>query len=531
MKSTYKGHEFRAAIENLANKVNEVLFPSKPLAGIAWTDSVTTAAINKRGQIYLADVLDEAVISRTVLEQYSGFVIHELLHRKYTNFNFSTDVQYINALHNAIEDVWIERKGIADKLTGNIEGLLTSLVNGMVDKAMAEVSDWANPAQYPFVLAIYGRTYAKKVPLAAGLEPIFSQACARIDACKTSGDTLMIARWVFAQLQGLDNTPQKPQNTPSKGEQGEGEGEGAGDAGEGSKGDAGDAGKTEEGQAVGGAVAPNEYTEAVEVEPTNQAPDNAGGAGSYSEHDHLADGEYHLNTRPDPRFALKASVPAKLRYEVKRLFENSGSDEFQLKRKAGMLNVNALSTIASGATDLFKRRQETEGIDSAVVVLLDVSGSMFDDTGNANAQRMTAAVQTTAALLDTLNKAGVSTALLTFGSDTAVLKSFDMPAKKAIPLLERVKQGGSTNDHFAIRYAHKLLLKRPEQRKVVFSITDGAGNKRRARVQIRSGERLGITTVGIGVQYNVADVYNNHVNIQSLEDLGTASFKQIKLAA
>lgn len=524
MKSQYKGFEFRAAIENLANKVNSVLFPNNPLRGVTWTDQITTAAINQSGDIFLSDIRDDATVSHAVLEQYSGFVIHELLHRKYTDFSFTSHVPYIKSLHNAIEDIWIERKGIAAQITGNIEGLLAALAQDMGNKALAAVTDWTNPAQYPFVLAMHGRTYAPNMPTAAGLAAIFDQACAQIDDCTSSADTLRLAEWVFNQLTAIEDAPKKPKNTPTSPSNDEGEGEGAGE-GKGSSEDASD----EDG--IGKAKAPAADTEPVEVEPTTQAPDEAGGSGTYSEKSRVVESGYTLRVSPDKRFTTRPAIPAKLRYEVKRLFENSGSDEFQLKRKAGALNVHALPSFATGSVDLFKRRMEVEGVDSAVAILLDVSGSMFDDHNNKDAQRMIAAIQTAHALLDTLAKAGVKTTLLTFGSHVSVIKPFDMPTIKALPLLERIKDGGSTNDYAAIRYAHKLLLQRNEQRKVVFVLTDGDGHRRAAKAQVQSGERLGITTIGVGIQHNVAGVYPKHVNIEQIADLGTASFKQIKLAA
>ena len=45
-----------------------------------------------------------------------------------------------------------------------------------------------------------------------------------------------------------------------------------------------------------------------------------------------------------------------------------------------------------------------------------------------------------------------------------------------------------------------------------------------------NGEKIGITTIGIGIEEDVTAVYNQAVNIKSVEDLGVVSFKQIKLA-
>jgi Mg-chelatase subunit ChlD len=284
---------------------------------------------------------------------------------------------------------------------------------------------------------------------------------------------------------------------------------------------------------VGKASAPDEHSDPVEVEPTNQAPQDGGGTGSYCEDAGLTEASAHasLRNRPDERFNILPTVPAKLRYEVKRLFENSGLSEFQRNRKAGSINVHALPSVAMGGERLFKRRQETEGIDSAVVIALDVSGSMFQDWGNPDAERMTAAIQTTAALLDTLQRAGVATCVLTFGDETSVLKPWEMNHKKVNDLLVRIETGGGSNDYFAIRYGHGLLMKRHEERKVMFVITDGDGHRQYARQQAQVGERLGITTIGVGIQYNVSDVYSNNVHVKTIADLGSASFKQIKLAA
>ena len=550
MKAFYKGYEVRGAVESLGYKVCSYLKLRN--VRIGWSGTVQTACINQRGTLWLADIADDAVVPRSVLEDYCGYVIHELLHRKYTDFTVRGDTPYLARLHNAVEDVWIERKAVSAKLTGNIEALLSNLINNMIDKALEANIDWANPLQYPFVFAAHGRRYAKPVPLAQGLKPIFDEASAMVDNCCNSTDTLRVATWIMDQLKSLDDEQGKEQGEgdgsetdqdgQEEGENGEGKGQGQGEGDSASEGDSegdgsadgeGKGGDPVDGQAVGKASAPDEQSDPVEVEPTNQAPKDAAGAGSYCEQSGTcsADDHAHPRNQPDPRFTIPPTVPAKLRYEVKRLFENSGLTEYQRNRKAGSINVHALPTVAMGGDRMFKRRQETEGIDSAVVIVLDVSGSMFDDYRNHNAERMTAAIQTTSALLDTLNRAGVATCVLTYGDYTAVLKPWEMNYKKAQDLMTRIETGGGSNDYFAIRYGHGLLLQRTEQRKVMFVITDGDGHRQYAREQAQRGERLGITTIGVGIQHNVSRVFDNNVHVETIADLGSASFKQIKLAA
>lgn len=218
-------------------------------------------------------------------------------------------------------------------------------------------------------------------------------------------------------------------------------------------------------------------------------------------------------------------IPAKLRYEIRTMFENSGTEEFNINRKTGSLNVNALSSY--GQTDrLFKRRTETAGIDSAVCIVLDCSGSMGDEP-----ERMANAVQVAYALIDTLSQAGVPTAVVTFNHSVSVFKPWNMPAKKTKGLLECVVTQGSTNDYAAVQYAHGMLLRRPEARRVCFVLTDGEGEPDATRAQCESGTRLGITTIGIGILQPVAHVYPNAVRVDNVNDLGTVAFTKLKLAA
>lgn len=227
-------------------------------------------------------------------------------------------------------------------------------------------------------------------------------------------------------------------------------------------------------------------------------------------------------------------IPAKLRYEVKRLFENTASESFERNLKSGRLNVRAL-TRHSITQNLFQRRYEEEGIDSAVVILLDVSGSMYDmirvRAGEPKVSRMASAAPVCVALLETLSAAQVATALVTFDDYTSVLKPWAMNYRKAIPMLERIAGMGGSDDATALMHVHQMLYKRPEQRRLCFVLTDGQGDIAQAKAQVESAARLGITTIGIGINADVSHVYPNNVQIDSLDDLGRVTFTKLKLAA
>jgi Mg-chelatase subunit ChlD len=522
----YFGYQFKQAVEELTRKIAKQFHVD--VKCVHWTSDIPTAGVNNDGEVFFADVADDAVLYDIDVQRYVGFAVHEMLHRKYTDFSVRGDTEYLDQLHNAVEDAWIEHTGIDECLTGNISGLLTALLDQIVGEANATVTNWASPSQYPFIFAVYLRRHLNTyVPVPEGLEPIIHGAAAQVADCRSSIDTLKVARWIMAQLKAL---PKDPKSTPGKAPNGPIETQ-SDDA----KGDVKGEGKNRlDGnphKSPGKASAPKESDVAVEVEPTLQVAEGKAGSGSWSEGAQLTDPKHHL--RPQAWLTDQPTVPARLRYEVKRLFDNSGHEDFQRNRRAGSLNVSALHKF--GVTDkLFQRRHEVEGIDSAVVICLDVSGSMFDDGAKnvkyERSNRIVQAALTTKALLETLHRSQVATCVITFGSMASVIKPFSENPIKSMQKIDALGMGGGTNDYFAVRYAHKLLLLRPEQRKIAFVITDGVGRADFVRDQCKTGERLGITTIGIGIEKKVDHIYPNAVHVNKTSELGVVSFKQIKLA-
>jgi uncharacterized protein YegL len=523
MKTKLTGMEFRLGLEDAGHKVCSAL-GLEPVSFI-WSNQTTTAGIDSGGHIVLPNVDDDDTLPRVLFDRYAGYLLHELLHRKYSDFNARAEGPYLRQLHNAVEDIWIERRAINEALTGNAEPLLTSLINNIIANIKPGAANWADPAIYPFALACYGRRYANPVPIADGLQPIFDEASRRIDSATSSSDTLRIAQWVFDQLNALPESSDNPE--PDQGE-GEGSGDGSGDGSGSPQNDSGDAQDKSQGddkgdqkKSPGKAVRPKGTPKVFNVEPTLKK--RASKSGSFDREAGMSDIEDHLcKTR---HMEIETVPGGKLRYEVKRMFENTGRDEFLPNLSRGRLNTAALHTLAAGNDKVFKRRREIAGIDSAVCVLIDVSGSM------RRAQTQVA-VSTAYALLESLEQAGVKTSVLTFGSRVAVLKPFESRSiKRHRDLLRSLGDGGGTNDYYAVRIAHEMLSKQDAQRKVVFVLTDGMGDMDSTKAQIKSGEALGITTVGVGICEDVSFVYAKSVTVNDLTEVAHTSFRQIKLAA
>ena len=524
----YKGYQFRSAVDELILKV-AASFDLR--VRIYWSHQIRTAGIDRNNRIYLANVRDDAVMTHADLIKWAGFGVHEILHSLYTDFDVRGNTKYEDALHNAVEDAYIEHRGIKESVTGNAESLLTELIEMMTTQALAEVSDWSDPSQYPFVLAVYLRNHATtKIPLADGLEPIFTEAKRRLNNAKSTNDTYAIAHWVYLQL--LKNQQDEPEQGDAEKEKSDkadkGQGQGDSESDEAADGQADEA--TQGGDKGGaGKAKPINTDEAVNPEPTLDAQDKAA-SGTYS--DQVVSRDVDFDNWP-VRFDLAVTVPAKLRYEVRRLFENSGIDEFQRNRRSGAVNVHALPS--HGFNDkLFKLRRSVDGIDTACVVLIDASGSMFTDGGydkQGKPLRMSNALRTGAALIDTLRRAQVATSVVAFGDHPVVVKGFNTSVPKALSNMSRVVDFGATNDYIAVRHAHSLLLNRPEQRKICFVITDGEGDRQSTHEQCNIGARMGITTVGIGIELNVSSVYPQAITVSDMSELGAVSFNKIKLAA
>ena len=216
-KAKYRGWEFKSALTLAIHKMASDLKIKRVM--VTFKDEIPTAAINRHGQIYITNIADDATLTRFDLERFVAFGFHELLHRKFTDFNAidNSKVSYLVQLHNGLEDAYIENRAVAEKMTGNAETLLRTLIDNMAREGLAEVTDWADPRQYPFALAVYARKHGTiKVPVAKGLKPIFNEACNRLNTCRSTHDTWSVAEWVYDQLKqiGQPQQPDQPQDQP-----------------------------------------------------------------------------------------------------------------------------------------------------------------------------------------------------------------------------------------------------------------------------------------------------------------------------
>jgi len=268
----------------------------------------------------------------------------------------------------------------------------------------------------------------------------------------------------------------------------------------------------------------------------------------------------------DKQLSHLQGVVARLANRLQRrlMAQQSRSWEFDLEE--GQLDPARLSRIVIDPMHplSFKAEKDTEFRDTVVTLLLDNSGSM-------RGRPITVAATCADILARTLERCGVKVEILGFttrawkggqarehwltaGKPTnpgrlndlrhIVYKSADAPwrrARKNLGLMMREGLLKENIDGEALDWAHKRLLGRSEQRKILMMISDGApvddstlsvnpGNylERHLRWVIEEIEtRSPVELIAIGIGHDVTRYYRRAVTIVDAEELGGAMTEKL----
>jgi len=236
--------------------------------------------------------------------------------------------------------------------------------------------------------------------------------------------------------------------------------------------------------------------------------------------------------------------------------------------RRGRLNPGKLPRAMMSRPDVFLRDHQATGMDTALTILVDMSGSM-----HYKLEASTAAVLSLLAGADGL----VATSVLGFttcrpqytirntpkgqlelaeGTEIRIFKSFTTPLQRALPSLALLRSAAFSNnmDWGAIDYATaQLLAHRPSQRKILVVVSDGvpagaikakyreafftgsteeiaewrARTNNMLKTAITEAEHSGIEVVGVGILQDVSSVYRRSVHCSSLVSIKTAFPREI----
>lgn len=488
MKS-FRGFEVRDAIDHTIRRARSLFRPGDD----RWNPVrfQGSGAYTDGNLITLPNFLDDALIPYDEFRRLQAYALHELGHVVFSKFGpkyFFNDT-FLSRMHNAVEDIWMEGQIVK---SGIVPGS-GDLFHELGEHCMEGPVDWTNPHNIAFALVCFGRGLHSD--WSPRLNPIFAGAMPMIETSTGTADNMVIAKWIVDQLR----LP-PPEDSPAPSQPSDGDDDGASD----------DIGPIpEDGDQNAGGV------------PIEPQFDTSAGTLPSSRREKVIKERAFLNESRNN--FVDTNVSGRLRYDVRRLFEKTDHYGWEAGYRSGTLNSNRLA-VHQISGNVFKRRYDDEGIDSAVVLLVDLSSSM---EGTVHA--LVSAVYAVGASLAAAN---VPTAVVAFANSHAVMKSFTEPWKRFAPKLRKFEPQGSTYDYDALCFAQKLLRGRSESRRVVFAFTDGEGHSPESvTAQVKSGERLGIPTIGVGIGYDVQGVYGpNSVRVDKVADLASVALNQIKLA-
>ena len=268
----------------------------------------------------------------------------------------------------------------------------------------------------------------------------------------------------------------------------------------------------------------------------------------------------------DKQLSNLSAVVARLANRLQRrlMAQQNRSWEFDLEE--GMLDPTRLPRIIIDPQQplSFKREKDTDFRDTVVTLLLDNSGSM-------RGRPITVAATCADILARTLERCGVKVEILGFTTKAwkggaareawlqagkpvtpgrlndlrhIIYKSADAPwrrARKNLGLMMREGLLKENIDGEALDWAHKRLLARPEQRRILMMISDGApvddstlsvnaGNylERHLRFVIEEIEtRSPVELIAIGIGHDVTRYYRRAVTIVDAEELGGAMTEKL----
>ncbi len=526
-------------------------------AGIMFGPNPYNHAQHQQWTLNLPSIPLDARMTTRERDLWAGYTIHETGHACFTDFGVWQVAirEGVQDLVNALEDVRIERQTIASGVAANAQGLLEALASYMLEKALAQGFDPAQPQGFAFCLAIYGRAIVGgyNLPALPALSPALAKSWAwiwpELTACQSTQDILALARKISKRQKAAENRAKNAQQAqPQEGEEEEAQ-QGAQAAPQ------GDDAPQEEAQAQ---PQKSGRTRRKPDAPQGDAQTSFGAPGvepdlkdiarAINERMGKTDADLRadetLGTMPAPRVIpvdvaqegrpdmlphLEKIYPSlsKLKADLQRLVRSPDRIAITRGQTAGRLDRRAYSRALTGAADVFARRSYAEGVNAAVSIVLDASSSM-DEKG-----KLTYAAAMALAVGDALDRAGVAFEIIAAGLQghpygggalVEIRKPFAATWRKQRPLIGRTKVYPGTANLIASEYAAgRLIAQRDATRRLLFVLSDGEDfflhTDKVWRRSVDLWAKQGIETIGVGLLHDVSPYFPDSVNIMDPADL------------
>ena len=236
-----------------------------------------------------------------------------------------------------------------------------------------------------------------------------------------------------------------------------------------------------------------------------------------------------------------ADYTSVMRYKLMATLKSLMRSRWSGGKEHGHLDSRRLHKVATGTMHVYKQKVETAKLDTAVMLMIDHSGSMAG-------QRLQLAAESALVMGDVLHQLNVPFAVAGFSTEHPVdsprdygiysrwnrlwickhvdwNENWPTAAHKLTSLLPKA----NTLDGESLRWGAQQLLARPEKRKVLFWFNDGfpepgAGDtgtcQKYLKDVVESCRQAGIEVIAFGIQSEAVKYYfPKHVVINKLEDL------------
>ena len=235
---------------------------------------------------------------------------------------------------------------------------------------------------------------------------------------------------------------------------------------------------------------PQNIGEIMAIELANSSAESSGDALAVA-----VEGTRHAAALPAEQKlqALQASIALRTRLQ--------GFLQAQTQRRCsiglrGILHANSLHRLQVGNARVFQKESEHQGVNTAVHILLDVSGSMAGAPINL-ANRACYAVATALSHIG-----GVNPAVTAFPATMVTNSVFPiMRHGQAVPDMLDIRASGGTPLAGALWWVLQTMLPLKEQRKMILIITDGMpDNQLAANNAMGVAQKLGFEVYGLGIR-------------------------------
>lgn len=514
---------------------------------VRFDKGATTAATN--GKIVYLPLLKQ--VTQKVQDTLLGYLLHEVGHVKHTNFNIKT-----KHFVNLFEDHRIERQ-IRHSFGGGEETLLVthkSHWNDAVTKIGGETTAFGAVSNW---LLYYGQklTMERTPPQVmlddcdkhleqhwGAIQKLLFPFLEKSKFSSSTAEVETISTEVVELLKTLKPEEEKPQEQPSNTEN---EDVASADIGDSSR-EAGDegAGSKNEDDSSTSSLNLEASQEAFEEALRNgeQSPDfgdeimeglkdliqEAKAIGELLDESSLPNTESFsvgsadfTYVEPDTEVLQEAAVSGySLRMAVKRMTEDISRIRPQASERGRRIDRKRLSRIAIGDPKVFAKKAEKVAVKAAVTIALDLSGSMALDSRD---KKSLAAMLGLAQALHSTKGSTVRGTI--FPGKASTVEQIIARGSKPMDKIAGLHASGGTPIIEAILEAREELLEQPEQKKILFCITDGAIGQEQVNYINSFASDIKIYWIGVGIE---SLPFEGAICIDSAEKLGSALLEQAR---